>query len=46
MAQAFELSKTPRGRWAVYCKDSQTYEFEGKGKRFCQQKVKELNTKK
>ena len=43
MAQAFELAKTPRGRWAVYCKGSQTYEFEGKGKRFCQQMVDKLN---
>lgn len=42
MAQ-YELAKTPRGRWAVYCKDSQTYEYEGHGKRFCQQVVTELN---
>ena len=43
MAQDFELAKSPRGRWAVYCKGSQTYEYEGKGKRFCQRMVEELN---
>ena len=29
--------------WAVYCEPSRTYIFEGKGRKFCEQKAKELN---
>ena len=29
--------------WAVYCESSRTYIFEGKGRKFCEQKAKELN---
>lgn len=37
-----ELTKY-RGKWAVYFPNSKTYEFIGKGKRFCEKKIKELN---
>ena len=49
----FALSKTNRimvaqllkynGKWSVYLNDARTYQFIGKGKKFCQNKVNELN---
>lgn len=38
----FELAKY-NGRLAVFSTKSRTFDFIGKGKRFCQQKVNELN---
>lgn len=37
-----ELAKY-KGKWSVYLTGSKTYEFVGKGKRFCKNKVNELN---
>ncbi len=31
------------GKWAVFSKQSRTFDFIGAGKRFCQKKAKELN---
>ena len=49
----FALSKTNRimvaqllkynGKWSVYLNDARTYQFIGKGKKFCQNKVNGLN---
>lgn len=38
----FELAKY-QGKWAVYAKTSRTFHFIGRGKRFCEKKVNELN---
>lgn len=43
MKQEFELGKWDRRIWAVYAKTSRMFFFIGKGKRFCEKKVKELN---
>ena len=42
MDKNFELAKYG-GRWAVFSRISRTYDFIGKGKKFCINKVKELN---
>ena len=39
----WELAKWDRRIWGVYDKKSHTFSFVGKGKRFCEKKVKELN---
>lgn len=43
--ERFELQKY-RGKWAVYSTESRTFDFIGAGKRFCERKVKELNSRK
>ncbi len=40
----FEIAKYHK-KWAVFCKTSRTFSFIGKGKKFCESKVKELNQK-
>ena len=44
MRYGFELAKY-NGRWAVFCKAARIFIYDGKGKKFCEQKVKELNSK-
>lgn len=42
LADNWELAKY-RNKWAVYNRTSRTFSHIGKGKRFCQNKAKELN---
>lgn len=42
MDEPFELAKY-ENKYAVYAKSARCFFFIGKGKRFCQKKVKELN---
>lgn len=42
MKASFEAAKY-ENKWAVFDKVSKTFSFIGSGKRFCQQKAKELN---
>ena len=42
MKRDFELAKY-HNKWAVFSKVTKTFDFIGKGKRFCENKVKELN---
>ena len=41
----FEVAKYHR-KWAVFSKRSRTFDFIGKGRKFCEKKVEELNKKK
>lgn len=41
----FEIAKY-NGKWAVYSRQSRTFNFIGYGKRFCAKKAKELNNSK
>lgn len=42
LADNWELAKY-RNKWAVYNRTSRTFSYIGEGKRFCQNKAKELN---
>ena len=42
---AFEVAKYHK-KWAIFANGSKTFHFIGKGKKFCEKKVKELNQKK
>ena len=43
MAGNYVLAKYDRRVWAVYCKKTCTFSDIGKGRRYCERKVKELN---
>ena len=45
MKEGFELAKYDRRIWAVFEKRTRIFYYIGKGKRFCQNKVKELNSR-
>lgn len=38
----FEVAKY-HNKWAVYCKRSNTFSSIGKGKKYCEEKVRQLN---
>ena len=42
MSNQYQLAKY-EGKWCVFSVQSRTFDFIGKGKRFCENKVKELN---
>lgn len=44
MAQFYEVAKY-QNKWSVFDRESRTFSFIGKGKKFCENKVKELNNK-
>ena len=39
----YTVRKNRQGRWVVWCSVTRTYEYEGKGKAFCEKRAKELN---
>ena len=46
MSNEFEAAKFDRRKWAVFAKTSRTFSHIGRGKKFCEKKVKELNENK
>ncbi len=42
MEKPFELAKY-KNKWSVFAKNARVFFFIGKGKKFCEKKVEELN---